>query len=91
MAEPIKDLGSHLVISPEDRSKQRTWPNPVQVQDLVWRLLYAPSAITAQDRVMAASFLSAYAHIFSLSQREFLPTHAAVREHLRGRVGHSHG
>lgn len=83
MAEPTKQVnGGYIVISPDDDRRSRTWPGPKRAGELEWKARYAPTSMTRSELLFLASVAHAYRHIFSISQREFLPSHAAIRAHL---------
>lgn len=83
MPEPTKTVpGGYLVISPDDRERRRTWPDPRELDDVTWRAIYSPDSITPADLRRLVSVASSYGHIFEISQREFLPTHSAIRAAL---------
>lgn len=80
MAEPTKQVnGGYIVISPDDDRRSRTWPGPARAAELEWKARYSPTAMTRSELLFLASVAHAYCHIFSVPQREFLPTHAAIR------------
>lgn len=80
MPEPTKTVpGGHLVISPDNRERRRTWPDPRELDDVMWRAAHNPALLTPADLRQLVSVASAYAYIFSVPQRTFLPTHSAIR------------
>lgn len=54
-----------------------TWPNPLAVEDLAWRLTYGEP--TRSDILAAASFMSSYAHLIELPSRERSARVAQIR------------
>ncbi len=83
MPEPTKRLPSgYIVISPDDPKLRRTWPDPSALDDVCWRAVYSPDSLTTADLMKLVSVAGAYGAVFERSQREFLPTHAAVRAAL---------
>lgn len=83
MAEPIKRLSSgRIVISPDNPALRRTWPDPWALEDVCWRAVYSPDALTREDVLLLVSVAGAYSSVFEQSQRGFLPTHAAIRSVL---------
>jgi hypothetical protein len=83
VAEQTQQVGSHIHISPDVREDARAWPDPRDPAEIIWRATYAPGALTPTELRWLAVRASSYAHIFELTQREFLPTHAAIRAHVR--------
>jgi hypothetical protein len=86
MAESTKQVPGRIVISPDDPRRSRTWPDPAELAELSWSCRYAPEEISRRDMLLLASAVDAYRHIFAMPQREFLPTHAAIRAHLAAKL-----
>lgn len=84
MSEPTKTVPTRIVISPDDPNRRRSWPDPRAAGDIAWRATHLPDSITRTDLLQLVSVVSAYQFIFSISQRQFLPTHAAIRAALAG-------
>lgn len=86
MAEPTEQRGSHIAISPAVPALARSWPDPRDTRDVLWRAAHARDSLTAEDIRWLAQRASAYTHIFELTQQQFLPTHSAIRAHLRDKA-----
>lgn len=82
MSEPTKTVPTRIVISPDDPNRRRSWPDPRAVEDIAWRATHLPDTITHTDLLQLASVVSAYQQVFAISQRDFLPTHSAIRAAL---------
>lgn len=83
MSEPTKQVSGRIVISPDSKSRSRSWPDPRLLDDdLIWKTQHHPELLTALELRVLVDMASTYAYIFSIPQRSFLPTHAAIRAHL---------
>lgn len=82
MPEPSTITGGRIVISPDDPTRRRTWPDPRAAAEASWRAVYSPAALTREDLHLLTSVAGAYAYIFEVPQRTFLPSHAAIRAAL---------
>lgn len=83
MAEPTKQVPGRIVINPRDPKRSRSWPDPARITDeLFWQAKRDPSGLTREQVQTLCDAASAYAYIFSIPQRQFLPTHSAIRAHL---------
>jgi hypothetical protein len=83
MPEPTKRVPGRIVISPDDKARSRSWPDPRLLDDdLVWKVQHNPDHLTRLELRRLMDMASTYAYIFSIPQRSFLPTHAAIRAHL---------
>lgn len=85
MSEPTRTVpgGRYIVISPDDKERRRTWPDPRDPAEVGWRATHNPDSVTRADLLWLVSVLDAYRQVFAISQREFLPTHAAIRGAVR--------
>lgn len=83
MAEPTRQTSTRILISPDQKDQRRSWPDPRDPTEIMWRATYAPDSITKEDLRWLVDRASTYAHIFEITQKQFLPSHAAIREHLR--------
>jgi len=83
MPEPIKQVpGGFFEIDPENSTHRRTWPDPRASKEACWKAAHSPKTLTLQDVRRLASAAEAYAYVFSVSQKTFLPSHSAIRAHL---------
>jgi hypothetical protein len=86
MAEPTKQVGSRIVISPGNKEQLRSWPDPTIAAEACWKAWHAPQHMTVAEIRRLVSAAQSYAYIFEISQKAFLPTHAAIRAHLAARA-----
>lgn len=82
MPEATKTVPTRIVISPDDPERRRSWPDPRALEDAAWRATHCPDSITRSDLLVLAGVVSAYRDIFAMPQRQFLPTHSAIRAAL---------
>jgi hypothetical protein len=79
MTEPTRTIPGRIVVSPDDPERRRSWPDPRVLDHVIWAARYSPESLDHNNLRLLATVAEAYRHIFSISQRAFLPTHAAIR------------
>jgi hypothetical protein len=82
VTEPTKIVPGYIIISPDDPECRRTWPDPRASEEARWKASHDPTALTLAEIRQLATAAQTYAHIFGISQRQFLPTHSAIRAAL---------
>lgn len=68
---------THVVVD-----ETMSWPQAGErLDDIDWKLRYAPQKMTRKDELMAASIISAYQALVHKSAQEFPRIASAIREH----------
>lgn len=82
MTETAKIANGFITISPDDPERRRTWPDPRASEEARWKASHNPEALTVAEIRQLATAARTYAYIFGIAQRDFLPTHSAIRAAL---------
>lgn len=82
MAEPTRQVGARIHISPDNAKLRRSWPDPRATTAARWKAHHDPSNLTVDEIRCLAEAAEAYTHMFEVSQRDLLPSHAAIRAHI---------
>lgn len=85
----VSGTGRYLRLFPDELEKRRTFPSPIEPfsdeSGVGWKLRYAPSSLTREDQMYAASVLDAYAYLVcEMTAKDRQSVVSEIRRQLRG-------